>query len=326
MFDSRRNDARCRRILGHPTHVPLPSTAVSPRPPSPFKGSGTRRLRRVWADHAGTVGVVDASLPRLRRLAVSQELYRWLTLASAAMLIVIVASGASVRLTGSGLGCLDWPGCSAGHPLPKVAYHAYIEFSNRIVSALTIFATLGAWIATLLYPRAPRWVRWVAGLAFVGTFAAGAARCDHGALQAQPAARRHALPAHARRSRPRGDRRAGGVAGPRRACPSADSGSSRLLVGLSLRGADRDRHALDGGRPSLGLGGCAAHLEVPLRGLAPRARDRGVRARLPRADRAARPASEPPLPCGRSSCSVFFCVQMVVGEIQYRTASSARAR
>jgi cytochrome c oxidase assembly protein subunit 15 len=117
------------------------------------------------------VGIVDASLPRLRRLAVSQELYRWLTLASAVMLIVIVASGASVRLTGSGLGCLDWPGCSAGHPLPTVGYHSDIEFSNRIISALTIVATLGAWIATLLFAGAPRWVRWVAGLAFVGTFA-----------------------------------------------------------------------------------------------------------------------------------------------------------
>jgi heme a synthase len=114
---------------------------------------------------------VDASLPRLRRLAVSEELYRWLALASAVMLIVIVASGASVRLTGSGLGCLDWPGCSAGDPLPKVGYHAFVEFSNRIVSGLTIIATLGAFVGALLYPRAPRWVRWVAGIAFAGTFA-----------------------------------------------------------------------------------------------------------------------------------------------------------
>jgi heme a synthase len=114
---------------------------------------------------------VDASLPRLRRLAVSQELYRWLTLASAVMLVVIIASGTSVRLTGSGLGCLDWPGCTAGDPLPNSGYHSFVEFSNRIVSAITIFATLGAFVATLLYPRAPRWARWVAGLAFAGTLA-----------------------------------------------------------------------------------------------------------------------------------------------------------
>jgi heme a synthase len=120
---------------------------------------------------AGTVSHVDASLPRLRRLAVSKELYRWSTLASAVMLIVIVASGASVRLTGSGLGCLDWPGCTAGDPLPKVAYHADIEFSNRILSGFTILATLAAFIAVLLYPAAPRWARWLAGLAFAGTFA-----------------------------------------------------------------------------------------------------------------------------------------------------------
>jgi heme a synthase len=117
------------------------------------------------------VGLVDASLPRLRRWAVSEGLYRRLTLASAVMLVVIVASGTTVRLTGSGLGCLHWPGCTAGDAFPQSGYHSFIEFSNRIVAGLTIFVTLAAFVATLRYPAAPHWVRWVAGLAFAGTFA-----------------------------------------------------------------------------------------------------------------------------------------------------------
>ena len=85
------------------------------------------------------------------------------------MLVVIVASGATVRMTGSGLGCEHWPGCQAGDPFPKTGYHSFIEFSNRIVSAVAILATLVTWIASLRTPGLPRWTRWVAGAAFFGT-------------------------------------------------------------------------------------------------------------------------------------------------------------
>src|SRR5947199_5960222 len=54
----------------------------------------------------------------------------------------IVATGAAVRLTSSGLGCRHWPGCEAGHPLPAKDYHAYIEFGNRVVGGITILITL----------------------------------------------------------------------------------------------------------------------------------------------------------------------------------------
>jgi len=84
---------------------------------------------------------------------------------------VIVASGASVRLTASGLGCLDWPGCTAGAFVPKNGFHSFVEFSNRIVSGVAVFVTLGTWIVALLTRSARPWVRWVAGAAFVGTAA-----------------------------------------------------------------------------------------------------------------------------------------------------------
>ena len=135
------------------------------------------------------------------------------------MLVVIVASGATVRLTGSGLGCEHWPGCQAGDPFPKTGYHSFIEFSNRIVagdhdprrrsppssprSACPGVDALGA-----LGRRRAR---------SLGTLAAGAARGDHRPLQAQPVARRLALPALDRRARARRARRARGVERPRRA-------------------------------------------------------------------------------------------------------------
>jgi len=45
------------------------------------------------------------TLGRARELALSAETYRRIAIASAVMLVVIMATGATVRLTGSGLGC-----------------------------------------------------------------------------------------------------------------------------------------------------------------------------------------------------------------------------
>lgn len=55
-----------------------------------------------------------------------------------ALLWVIFPSGGLVRLTGSGLGCSDWPLCNAGGIVPASNHHAWIEFSNRMFSGVII--------------------------------------------------------------------------------------------------------------------------------------------------------------------------------------------
>ena len=64
-------------------------------------------------------------------------------------LTVIVVTGVSVRLTGSGLGCEDWPTCSEDRFVPDLEYHALVEFVNRlftgVVAVAVIAAVLGSW-------------------------------------------------------------------------------------------------------------------------------------------------------------------------------------
>ena len=59
-----------------------------------------------------------------------------------------------MRLTGSGLGCPEWPNCDAGHLSPHgdTGYHGAVEFVNRtftgLVSILVILAVLGSVVRT----------------------------------------------------------------------------------------------------------------------------------------------------------------------------------
>jgi heme a synthase len=69
-----------------------------------------------------------------------------------------VASGAFVRLSGSGLGCPDWPLCHGG-PVPPAQYHAVIEFSNRAIALAGIVAALITWwVSRSLTDRLGRWL------------------------------------------------------------------------------------------------------------------------------------------------------------------------
>jgi len=86
-------------------------------------------------------------LPEAGGFQVSPRAFRRLALAAAAMLLLIVATGATVRLTSSGLGCRHWPGCQAGNPFPERGYHSYIEFGNRVVAFFTIVVTLASGFA-----------------------------------------------------------------------------------------------------------------------------------------------------------------------------------
>ena len=69
-------------------------------------------------------------LSRLPRI--SPRAYAWITLAALASLVIIVLSGAAVRVTGSGLGCPTWPECRGAILQTELDSHAAIEYGNRL--------------------------------------------------------------------------------------------------------------------------------------------------------------------------------------------------
>jgi cytochrome c oxidase assembly protein subunit 15 len=93
---------------------------------------------------------------RLRdRLEISPERYAQVTAVALAALALIVLTGAAVRLTGSGLGCPDWPKCYGG-TTPPLESHAVIEYGNRLLTGFVGFAVIAA--SVLAFFRVPyRW-------------------------------------------------------------------------------------------------------------------------------------------------------------------------
>lgn len=90
-----------------------------------------------------------ARLPRVSPIA-----FRHLTVGAAVLLAVIVVTGGAVRLTSSGLGCPDWPRCTATSLVAPASYHALVEFINRVVTTMVgIFVAAVALAALLRTPR-----------------------------------------------------------------------------------------------------------------------------------------------------------------------------
>jgi cytochrome c oxidase assembly protein subunit 15 len=104
---------------------------------------------------------MEAVLARLRSFTVSPSTFRRLSYLTLALLFAIVVSGATVRLTASGLGCENWPRCGETF-LPEKDFHALVEFGNRVVGFIVGLVSLAAAVAAWRVERLPRWIVWAA--------------------------------------------------------------------------------------------------------------------------------------------------------------------
>ena len=104
------------------------------------------------------VPVLDGNLCRCCRtvgsvITVSQKAFRTVTGTALGSLSVIIFSGAMVRLTGSGLGCADWPRCNATKFVDVSTGHTLIEQANRLFTGVVSLSVIAA--VLLAYFRKP---------------------------------------------------------------------------------------------------------------------------------------------------------------------------
>lgn len=78
-----------------------------------------------------------------------------LSIAAAATTYLLIVVGAVVRVTGSGLGCPDWPLCH-GRLIPPLEPTALLEYSHRLLGAVTSVLILAVCTAALLTRRQQR--------------------------------------------------------------------------------------------------------------------------------------------------------------------------
>jgi heme a synthase len=89
--------------------------------------------------------------------------YRTFTLAALVLVATIIVTGASVRLSGSGLGCEDWPNCNDSELVAFEDPNQAIEQINRLFTGLVSLGVIAAVLGALR--RRPRrrdliWLAW----------------------------------------------------------------------------------------------------------------------------------------------------------------------
>lgn len=83
--------------------------------------------------------------------------FRWIVLAAALATYALVIVGGIVRITGSGLGCPDWPLCQ-GHVIPQLQGATLIEFSHRATSTLVTVLVLATALFAWRRYRNEKWI------------------------------------------------------------------------------------------------------------------------------------------------------------------------
>lgn len=110
-------------------------------------------------------------MPESPRRRVSGPVFRWFALASFVSMIVIVLTGAAVRLTGSGLGCPDWPTCFKGRVTGSMSIHPFIEYGNRMVTIALVVVIGATFLAAWLREERRKDLLWLAGSLILGVVA-----------------------------------------------------------------------------------------------------------------------------------------------------------
>ena len=121
--------------------------------------------------------ISSASEERVVALDVHYRFLFKLALLTGAATLVLIALGGTVRATGAGLACPDWPLCE-GRVIPRVSQGTTIEFAHRLAAAAVGSLALGMGLYSLRIRRAAPHVFYpavAAGILVIGQVILGAA-------------------------------------------------------------------------------------------------------------------------------------------------------
>ena len=105
---------------------------------------------------------------------VSVGIFRRVAFLTAFFAYLQIALGGVVRVTGSGLGCPDWPFCH-GRPYPAADIHSIIEYSHRTVGTVTgVLLIVTVVLAWAVFRQQRPLVAWLATASLVAIAAEGA--------------------------------------------------------------------------------------------------------------------------------------------------------
>ena len=97
---------------------------------------------------------MSGGVKRPKRISLTPQQYFLVAAVAMGTLVLIVFTGAAVRVTGSGLGCPDWPNCyEDGRLTPELGTHSYIEFGNRMLTSIVGISAVAAFV--LAFARRP---------------------------------------------------------------------------------------------------------------------------------------------------------------------------
>jgi cytochrome c oxidase assembly protein subunit 15 len=113
-------------------------------------------------------GPYDGCAVQPPRFHVGKEVFTRIALVTLVALALLVVSGGAVRLTGSGLGCPDWPSCYQHRLTAAVSFHSLVEFLNRCVIVVVTVAVAVLFLAALARRPFRRDLVWLAGSLVIG--------------------------------------------------------------------------------------------------------------------------------------------------------------
>lgn len=97
----------------------------------------------------------------MSKFQVSQKTFITVVAAAAACYGLLVLTGGAVRLTGSGLGCPDWPSCYQHQFTSALSFHPIIEFGNRCITAAVSVISVLAYLFALMLKDRRRDLTWL---------------------------------------------------------------------------------------------------------------------------------------------------------------------